>query len=134
MANKITQKQRYEALIELVDKYGIFVTNGEVNEGKEEMISFLESRIEGLNKKASSKSDKVSKANEELHDALIEILTAEGKGMKISEILQREPIKSMRNEDGLPISSQKLSHLANSLVGTELVKTTDKKVSYFSVA
>lgn len=135
MVNKITQKQRYEALIDLVNKYGISITNGDAFEGKEEMVAFLESRIEGLDKKASFKSAKVEAERDELKGALLDILSAEGKALKISEILQREPIASMRTDEGLPISSQKLSYMANALAKAGvLTKTSEKKVSYFSVA
>ena len=135
MANKITNKMRYEALIDLVKANGISVSSGDEVENTEGMVAFLESRIEGLVKKASKTNEKKNSANEEIRTAIYDVLATEGKPLKISEILLREPIASIKGEEGLPLSSQKVSYEANAMVKAgELVKTTDKKVSYFSVA
>ena len=95
--------------------------------GNEEVVNFCNHEIELLEKKASNKSaTKTQKENAILKDTIVETLKGLGK-VRISEI-------QSANEDLANLSNQKMSALLTQLVNDKVVtKTTEKKVSYFSI-
>lgn len=125
MANKITNKQRFEALIELVKANGISLSNGEVSEGTDEMVAFLESRIEGLDKKVSKANDKADKEKAEV-DAVV--LSVMGKDkVKVSEV-----VSLIREDKGIEYNSSKVTASLRRLMAQGVVgNVVEKKNSYY---
>lgn len=130
MAKKITQKQRYEALIELVEVNGISVTNGEVGEdeiteGADEMVAFLRSRIDSLEKKVSKADEKADKTKAEVDDNVLSVMTADK--VKVSEV-----VKMLRENKGIEYNSSKVTASLRRLMTAGLVgNVVEKKNSYY---
>ena len=99
-------------------------------ENKAEMVAFIEHEIELLNKKSSkSGQTKTQKENEILKEELIVALSEMEKPVTISEFQEKSTVPVAG------LSNQKLSALLNQLVKAErVVKTVEKKKSYFAVA
>lgn len=119
MAQKRTQKEMFGMVISAL--------KGEAVEASvEEMTDFLSGRIEALDKKSSAKKPtKVQEENEVLKAKIVEVLTG-AEPMTVSDILKSD-------EAFADLSNQKVSALARQLVEAgALVKTVDKKKSYFS--
>lgn len=118
---KRTKRAMYEEIMKMAEGKERVAT-------KEEIIAFCEHEIELLNKKHSkSGNSKTQKENIAIMEAIVSALEAVGKPVTITE-LQKE-VESMSE-----YSNQKLSALLKKLVAEErVVKTTDKKKSYFSV-
>ena len=117
MANKKTRKEFFGELRKLAEKAGNL-----------EAVAFCDHEVDLINKKrANSTQTATQKANEEIKDRIVEILTELGKAVTISE-LQAE------SEEMAQYSNQKLSALLKQLVDTKVVtKSIDKKKSYFSM-
>ena len=98
----------------------------------DEMVEFVESRIEVLNNKASNKkSTKNQEANEDIKADILDILTVEG--MTAGAVLKA--LKAKDAEKYEDTSNQKVSALLRQLVLDErVIKTKDKKTSVFSLA
>ena len=125
MANKITNKQRYEALIELVKANGISLSNGEVIEGTDEMVAFLESRIEGLDRKVSKANDKADKEKAEVDENVLSVMTE--KKVKVSEV-----VTALREDKGIDYNSSKVTASLRRLMSANLVgNVVEKKNSYY---
>lgn len=101
----------------------------EVVKDNAEMVAFLEHEIELLEKKSSkSGQTKTQKENEPILALILESLEGLEKAVTITE-LQNE----VAELEGY--SNQKISALMKKLVDSgKVVKTTDKKKSYFSLA
>lgn len=114
MANKVTKKMMYEALIA---KYALTA-----DEEK-----FLRHEIELIEAKKANK--KPTKAQEENEKLKAEILEAIG-----TQALTVSSVWKSKDEWVLYYSNQKFSALMNAMVEEgRLKKVTDKRVSYFSV-
>lgn len=125
MANKITNKQRYEALIELVKANGISLSNGEVVEGTDEMVAFLESRIEGLDRKVSKANDKADKEKAEVDEKVLSVLSTDKS--KVADVMKR-----VNAEFGTDYSSSKVTASLRRLMSANLVgNVVEKKNSYY---
>ena len=120
MAQKRTQKEMFGMVISALK-------GEEVEVSVEEMTEFLDGRIEALDKKSSAKKPtKVQEENEVLKAKIVEILTG-AEPMTVSDILKAD-------EAFAGMSNQKVSALARQLVEAGVVvKTTDKKKSFFSI-
>ena len=122
MTKKMTKKEMF-AMVQAV------VENATV-ENKAEMIAFIEHEIELLEKKSSkSGQTKTQKENEILKEELMVALAEMEKPVTISNFceLTSHPVGKLSN--------QKLSALLNQLVKAgRVVKTVEKKKSYFAVA
>lgn len=122
MTKKMTKKEMF-AIVQAV------VENATV-ENKAEMIAFIEHEIKLLNKKSSkSVQTKTQKENEILKEELMVALAEMEKPVTISNFceLTSHPVGKLSN--------QKLSALLNQLVKAgKVVKTVEKKKSYFAVA
>lgn len=122
MANKKMTKREYFTILANTVK--------EVEmENKEDVLTFIEHEIELLNRKHSSNgTSKTQKENLVIMKNIVSALETVGRPVTISE-LQKE-VETMSE-----YSNQKLSALLKKLVADErVVKTTEKKKSYFSVA
>lgn len=95
----------------------------------ESVVEFCNHEIELLERKASkSGSTKTQKENVAIMDSILECLGTVGKPVTITEFQSACPEMAQ-------FSNQKLSALLKKLVdGGKVVKTIDKKKSFFSVA
>ena len=114
---KLTKKDYFEKI------KGVCADNADI-------VAFCDHEIELLAKKNSSKGNtKTQKENENIKVAIVNALRDIARPVTISE-LQAE------NSDMAQYTNQKLSALLTQLTkaeNAEVVKTTDKKKSYFSV-
>ena len=112
---KMTKKEYFGVLLEMVN-------------GNEDLTNFITHEIELLDRKASkSGQTKTQKENETIMERIVEVLGEIGKPVTITEL------QSANVEMG-EFSNQKLSALLKKLVDSnQVVKTVDKKKSYFSV-
>lgn len=95
----------------------------------EELVAFIDHEIELLNKKSSKTSPTATqKANMEVKDKIIQALVDIARPVTITELQAECP-------EMAEYSNQKLSALMKQLVDiNQVVRVTDKKKSYFSVA
>ena len=121
MTKKITKKEMFRMVANVVE-------NSEVA-NKTEMLDFIAHEIELLEKKNSrSGQTKTQKENEILVEQLFSALSEFDKPITISEFMKES------THEVSTLSNQKLSALMKKLVDAErVVKTTEKKKSYFSV-
>lgn len=114
MANKVTKKMMFEALIA---KYGLTA----------EEEKFLRHEIELIEaKKANKKPTKAQEENEKLKAEIVEVIG--NKAVTVS-VVWKSKDKWIKE-----YSNQKFSALMNAMVEEgRLKKVTDKRVSYFSV-
>lgn len=115
---KITKKELFGRLLEI----------NEVAHN-EDLTNFINHEIELLNKKATKTgTTKTQKENEDIKTKIINALVEIAVPTTITDLQKN-------NEELAEYSNQKLSALLKQLVETkQVVKTTDKKKSYFSIA
>ena len=116
MANKKTKRELFGELREVV------LDNAE-------LVAFIDHELELLDKKASkSGTSKTQKENAEIIENIYNELANVGRAITITE-LQKE------SEYVGQFSNQKVSALIKKLVDAQrVIKTTDKKKSYFAIA
>lgn len=114
---KMTKRDYFNALAEIVR--GVEIDN------KNDMLDFIDRQVELLAKKSNVKT-KAQKENEELVETVYEALATLDHPVTVTELQAVE---------GMDIfSNQKLSALLRMLVNANrVVKTSDKKKSYFAV-
>ena len=97
-------------------------------ENKKEMLDFLAHEVELLNRKSSkSTQTKTQKENVEIMETIKAELSAMTEPVTISELMAK-------SEEMAKYTNQKLSALLKKLVDSnEVVKTIEKKKSYFSI-
>lgn len=95
----------------------------------EKVVEYATHEIELLDKKASYKGEtKVQKENVAIMETIVETLGELAKPSRIADI-------QGANETLSTLSNQKMSALLKKLVDNKtIVKTTDKKITYFSIA
>lgn len=122
MANKKTMKEYFGEIKEVLE-----------NAGREDLVEFVNGRIELIDKKANSRSTSVNKnqaENEEIKKIIIEELAKLGTAT-ISELLNASDIVNTR----VGGSNQKTSALMKQLKDSGLVvRTENKRKAYFTVA
>lgn len=123
MANKMTKKEWFVEIKAIVEKTKLD------KEKKDEMIKFIDHEVELLEKKHSkSGQSKTQKENLKIMEKIMAALAEVGKPVTITELQNA-------NTEMAEFSNQKLSALLKKLVdGGRVVKTQEKKKSYFSVA
>ena len=116
MANKMTQKDYFKEIIALAKE-----------NDRMDIVTFAEGRIEALDKKSGSKKPtKTQEENVSLKEEIVSVLTSEG--ATVTEIQAKSEVLGS-------LSNQKVSALIRQLVEAgRVVKTIDKKKSYFSIA
>ena len=121
MEKKMTKKEWFAVLAQVVE--------GSEMENKEGALAFINHEVELLEKKsAKSGQTKTQKENEEILVKILVALEEVGKAVTITEL-------QAASAEMAQYSNQKLSALLKKLVeGGEVVKTTEKKKSYFAVA
>lgn len=130
---KLTKKDMFNALLEVFNDCNamydfLYLKNADIAEGMEE---FLTHEIELLNRKASSKTTKPSKTQVEnvaIKATILEVLKKAGSPMCISDL--------QGADSGLgSLTNQRISALLTQLKNAgQVVRTTDKKKAYFSIA
>lgn len=117
MANKITKREVINAMLADV------AINGNAT-----YVAYLENELALIEKKsANKKSIKTQEENKGIKSVILDTLASIGSGT-ITDIQNA-------NSDLAELSNQKVSALVRQLVETgEVVKTTDKKKSIFSLA
>lgn len=115
---RITKRMRFVEIIELAKE-----------NGREDIVEFVNHEIELLDKKASNKTlTKTQVENIELMEVITEVLENLNKPLTISEMQEA-------NEKLATLSNQKISALLTKLINSnKVVKTTDKRKSFFSIA
>ena len=121
MEKKMTKKEYFAVLAEVVKQSSM--------ENKEGALAFIAHEVELLEKKsAKSGQTKTQKENAEILVKIKAALVEVGKAVTITEL-------QAASAEMAEYSCQKLSALLKKLVENgEVVKTTEKKKSYFSVA
>ena len=121
---KITKREKYEMLLGMV-------------EGNDMLTEFINHEIELLSKKSSGGSAKKDEEQEAFFEVIRDILAecADVKGMQCGAITKDERAVSFKWKDGKETSSQRVSAMLKKLVDKgDVVKVTDKKVTYFRLA
>lgn len=125
MTKRMTKKEMFAVVAKVVEN-----TTSVPAEEKTEMLNFLNHEIELLEKKSSkSGQTKTQKENELLKAELLTAFAEMEQPVTISEFCEKtsHPVGKLSN--------QKLSALLNQLVKAgKMVKTIEKKKSYFAVA
>lgn len=127
---KYTQKQMFEAVIGMAKGEPIAIPKGKI-------VEFAEKKIEQLEKKSSSGSAKKNDEQEAFFEIIRDILSesADVKGMQCGAIAKDERAVGFKWADGKETSPQRVSAMLKKLVDCgDVVKTTDKKVTYFRLA
>lgn len=121
MEKKMTKKEYFAVLAKVVEDSNI--------ENKEGALAFIAHEVELLEKKsAKSGATKTQKENAEILVKIKAALAEVGKAVTITEL-------QAASAEMAQYSNQKLSALLKKLVDNEeVVKTVEKKKSYFSVA
>ena len=116
MANKMTQRDYFIEIIGLARE-----------NDRMDIVTFAEGRIEALDKKSGSKKPtKTQEENVSLKEEIVSVLTSEG--ATVTEIQTKSDVLGS-------LSNQRVSALLKQLVEAgRVVKTVDKKKSYFSLA
>ena len=103
----------------------------------EDIVNFCDHEIELLNRKnARGGATKTQVENAKVAEMLIAELAKIGKAVTITDLMNMsDTVKGYRLENGNPLSNQKISAILKQQVDTgKVVKVTDKKKSFFSVA
>jgi hypothetical protein len=118
MANKKTIKDYFNEIIELAKE-----------NGRDDLVTFCEDRIEKLGRKTASGDRKPTKKqveNEGIKDIILEVLADLENPATVSEIM---------TDGRIEISSQKLTTLLTQLRKAEkVVRTEEKGKAYYSLA
>ena len=115
MANKKTQKDFFNEIIEVLNEVG-----------RDDLVAFCNDRIEKLSRKSGSKKPtKTQVENEGIKDTIVEVL---------GEIAPATATM-IATDPRVNVSNQKVSALLRQLIESgEVVKATDKGKSLFSLA
>lgn len=117
MEKKMTKKEWFAVLAQVVE--------GSEMENKEGALAFINHEVELLEKKsAKSGQTKTQKENVGIMEVIAEVLADMGKSVTITELMKDARLSAYSN--------QKLSALVRQM--PNVVKTTDKKKSFFSLA
>ena len=108
MANKKTQKDYYNEIIEVVSKAG-----------RDDLVEFCNDRIDKLSRKSDSKKPtKVQIENEGIKDTIVEVLT---------ELDAPTTATAIATDPRVNVSNQKVTQLLKQLIGEGKVSRTEEK-------
>lgn len=118
MANRMTQRDYFNEIIALAKA-----------NGRQDLVDFAENRIEVLDKKSAyKKPTKVQAENEGYKNSIRSTLATVDNGVTVTEL------QGLDDTLGT-LSNQRVSALLRQMVEAgEVVKTVEKKKSYFSLA
>lgn len=120
-STKVTKRERFAQLMEIVKASDV--------ENSAELVSFIEHEVELLTKKnsRSGKPTKTQVENETIKTQIVSILERIGKPMTVTQLLAESELADLSN--------QKVSALLTQLRKSgEVVRTTEKKVAFYSLA
>ena len=127
---KYTQKQMFEAVIALAN-------DGETSIPKSKIVEFAEKKLTQLENKSGKVSAKRTEEVDTFLDLIRDVLAecADVKGMQCSAVAKDARIAEFAWADGKETSPQRVSAMLKKLVDCgDVVKTTDKKITYFRLA
>lgn len=127
---KYTQKQMFEAVISMAKGEVVAIP-------KDKIVEFAEKKIEQLEKKSSSGSAKKSEEHEIFMDIIRDVLVecTATQGMQCGAIAKDSRIAEFKWADGKETSSQRVSAILKKMCESgDVVRVTDKKVTYFHLA
>lgn len=119
---KVTKRENFTAIKDILDGLG-----------RTDLVAVMEHELELLAKKNSAdrKPTKAQEINESLKAEMLTHFEKIGKPCTISELMKSMPTTF----EGIDLSNQKLSALANRMVDEgKLIKTIDKRKSLFAIA
>lgn len=117
---RVTKKEYFGMVREIVKASGV--------ENKEDILAFVDREVELLSKRKNGET-KAQKENAELMEVVYNKLAEMARPATATEIFNE-----LRDNEAIT-SNQKVSALLKKLVDEErVVKTADKKKSYFSIA
>ena len=110
-------------------KKDYFAQIREIVKDNADLVAFVDHEVELLNKKSTSKTpSKTQIANENIKKVIVDTLSTFEKPITITDIQNA-------NTELTELSNQKISALLTQLVNDKVVvRTTDKKKAYFSIA
>ena len=120
-STKVTKRERFAQLMEIVKASDV--------ENSAELVTFIEHEVELLTKKnsRSGKPTKTQVENEAIKTQIVSILERVGKPMTVTQLLAENELADLSN--------QKISALLTQLRKSgEVVRTTEKKVAFYSLA
>ena len=127
---KYTQKQMFEAVIKMA--------RGEQTEiPKDKVVEFAEKKLEQLANKSGKTSAKRTEEVDIFLDLIRDVLAENSNalGMQCAAIAKDSRIAEFAWADGKETSPQRVSAMLSKLVACgDVVKVTDKKVTYFRLA
>ena len=126
MANKMTKREKFEMAIAMAKA-----------QGNEMLVEFFEHELELLANKSGKGSAKKSEEHEEFFEVIRDILAenSHALGMQCGAIAKDERAVNFKWKDNKETSSQRVSAMLSKMVANgDVVKTTDKKVTYFRLA
>ena len=127
---KYTQKMMFEAVIAMAKGEETAIPNAKMIECAEKKLTQLENKS---GKTSAKRTEEVDTFLDLIRDVLAE--SADVKGMQCGAIAKDERIAEFAWADGKETSSQRVSAMLKKLVDCgDVVKVTDKKVTYFRLA
>ena len=127
---KYTQKQMFEEIIKLA-------SGKQTSIPMEKVVEFAEKKIEQLANKSGKVSAKRTEEVDIFLDLIRDVLSESSNvlGMQCGAIAKDARIAGFKWADSKETSSQRVSAMLKKLVDCgDVVKTTDKKVTYFRLA
>ena len=119
---KITKREKFEMVLKMV-------------EGNEMLTEFINHEIELLSNKSGKTSAKKTTEQEQFIDLIRDVLAEAPNPMQCGAIAKDERIASFEWADKKETSPQRVSAMLKKMVDCgDVVKTTDKKVTYFALA
>ena len=119
---KMTKREKFEMLLAKV-------------EGDEMLTEFINHEIELLSAKASKGNAKKNAEQEAFIDLIRDVLSEAPNPMQCGAIAKDERLLSFQWKDGNATSPQRVSAMLKKMVESgDVVKTVDKKTSYFALA
>lgn len=138
----VTKKLFYGALVDYIAKSDIELTISKEDEKitlkTQDIVDYLNTDIELLNKKRSISSEAQTLKNQE-NEKLVSLIKSElsriGEPVTIAELLAQSPtLANYKLINGLTPSAQKINYIfMNMLENKDIIKTTIKRRNYYSL-
>jgi len=125
---KMTKKNYFELLKGIVSELDL--------SNKTDIIDFIDNEINLLNRKANYKgTSKTQVENAKIKEMLINALIEIDKPITITELMEYPIVANYVLENGNKLSNQKITALfTQMLADNAIIRTTEKRKSYFTVA
>lgn len=126
----MTNKEMYEMIIAMAQ-------GQDVAEQAEEIVAFAQKKIAQIANKSNYVDGKKLEEQERFLDTIRDVLVEndDANGMQCSTILKDSRINSFEWTDGKTTTSQRLTAMIKKLVDAgDVIRTVEKKVSYFKLA